>query len=170
MMRAQLMPFVGSALLLATTFAAAIAFAAQLKATKERQEPDVEQQVVPKASAAASPYQPTMRSDAYFNAIFERPLFSPTRRPDKPAANPQEIPETTEASPPEAPELGPDFRLLGTATFGDARTALLAAADGMSTWVGDGQSMEGWTVKEIGNDWVLLGRDAERLRLEIYPK
>jgi hypothetical protein len=90
-----------------------------------------------------------------FRAVFERPLFAPSRRP--PADR--------------APVLGVGvaerYRLLGLVTAGEARRALLA--EGARRFeIAEGAALDGWIVARIEQDRVVLsspGGDAE-LRLQ----
>ena len=81
---------------------------------------------------------------ADFAAITERPLFAPTRRPT-PAVKPATI------------AIESRYRLQGIIGVGSARHALIApVAGGAGLDLGEGDALEGWTVKSIAPDRVVL--------------
>ena len=93
---------------------------------------------------------------ATFRAVFERPLFSPSRRP-----------------PPDGKAPGPGigvaerYRLLGLVTAGEARRALLA--EGTRRFeIAEGAALDGWIVARIEQDRVVLSspRGKTELRLQ----
>jgi len=83
---------------------------------------------------------------ANFAATIERPLFSPSRRPaaaDRPA--------------PAGTSIEIRYRLQGLVTAGHERRALLKEAAGQHRLeVGEGDMVEGWTVKRIEQDRLVL--------------
>jgi hypothetical protein len=88
-----------------------------------------------------------------FAAIVERPLFAPARRP-QPGAG--------------APSSDGRYRLLGIVGTGALRKAFIA--DGSRRIeIGQGQTFDGWTVKEIGQDQVLLTSRAGDMALKLKP-
>ena len=93
---------------------------------------------------------------ATFRAVFERPLFSPSRRP--PADG-------------KAPVLGigiaERYRLLGLLTAGQARRALLA--EGTRRFeVAEGAALDGWTVARIEQDRVVLSSPGGETELRLH--
>ena len=93
---------------------------------------------------------------ASFRAVFERPLFSPSRRP--PADG-------------KAPVLGigiaERYRLLGLLTAGQARRALLA--EGTRRFeVAEGAALDGWTVVRIEQDRVVLSSPGGETELRLH--
>jgi type II secretory pathway component PulC len=88
---------------------------------------------------------------AAYAAIVERPLFVPSRRP------PPDVTSSIEGR----------YRLLGIVGAGAKRRAFVA--DGTRRIeVGEGDAIDGWTVKEIEQDRVLLtspAGDAAALKL-----
>jgi hypothetical protein len=92
-----------------------------------------------------------MRDLESFRNFVERPLFSPSRRPPPPVT-PEPM---VEAAPP--PAQMPKFELLGIVGPEGARLAILrkpGATEALRLSVGD--KVEGWTVKLIEPDRVLL--------------
>ena len=82
---------------------------------------------------------------ATFAATAQRPLFSPSRRPPAMAAQPG-----TSA-------LAGRYRLQGLVIAGKARRALVAdVAGGRKLELGEGDAIEGWVVKRIERDAVVL--------------
>jgi hypothetical protein len=93
---------------------------------------------------------------ATFRAVFERPLFSPSRRP---------------SSDGNAPVLGigvaERYRLLGVLTAGEARRALLA--EGTRRFeIGEGAALDGWTVARIEQDRVVLSSPGGETELRLH--
>jgi hypothetical protein len=93
---------------------------------------------------------------ASYSAIVERPLFNPSRRPP----------------PGVAAALGPSIesriRLLGIVATGPKRKAYVA--EGASrVEIAEGDTLDGWTVKQIGQDRVLLTSPAGEASLKLKP-
>jgi hypothetical protein len=92
---------------------------------------------------------------ATFRAVFERPIFSPSRRP--PADG-------------KAPVLGigvaERYRLLGLVSAGEARRALLA--EGTRRFeIAEGAALDGWTVARIEQDRVVLSSPSGEAELRL---
>ena len=105
----------------------------------------------PAPAPAAAPLPPL----ATFSAVFERPLFAPSRRP-------------AESDKPAIPEAGLGrYQLLGVVDQGGARRALVADG-GRAVEIAEGVALDGWTVTRIEQDRVLLsspsGQTILRLR------
>jgi hypothetical protein len=93
---------------------------------------------------------------ASFSAIVERPLFSPSRRPP---------PGTSTAA---APLVAGRYRLLGVVASGPKKRAFLA--DGARHIdIAEGERLDGWTVKQIGADSVLLSSSEGEATLKLKP-
>jgi len=100
-----------------------------------------------------------------FAAIVDRPLFNPSRQP-RPAAppvavqQPQAEPPPVAEPPPAAPQ-GPgpdDYKLLGVATGPDGRIAAVRiAASGEVVYVRKGETIENWSVVDVGDRSVAIG-------------
>lgn len=87
--------------------------------------------------------------------VVARSLFSPTRRP------PLEM----------APGRPSDFRLVGTIISASGRDALLAhGTPPKIAHVGQGENFEGWIVKSIEPDHVVLVRDGRMTDITISAK
>ena len=99
-------------------------------------------------TAAPVPGLPALPPLIRFSGIAERPLFSPSRR-----AAPGE-----KASP-AGPGIEQRYHLLGLVSTGDARRALLAEGKRRLV-ISEGGALEGWTVKRIEHDRVLLSSPA----------
>jgi len=98
--------------------------------------------VRPPAAGEALPRLAALPTYADFAEITARPLFAPTRRPD--AAG---VPIGIEAR----------YRLLGIVIAGAARHALVApVAGGAALELAEGGDVEGWTVRKIEGDRVVL--------------
>lgn len=92
---------------------------------------------------------------ATFVAIVERPLFAPSRRP-----------------PPGISAIGPSiesrYRLLGIVGSGPKKKAFLAEGAHRGE-IAEGDTLDGWTVKEIAQDRVLLSSPAGDASLKLKP-
>lgn len=111
--------------------------------------------------------------DAY-PAIVERPLFNPTRQP-RPAAPPPPPPAleqpVQEAPPPPAPEApGPeDYKLLGVSSGPDGRIAALRiAATGDVVYLRKGESIDSWSVIDVGDRSVAIGTSDNPVTFNLF--
>ncbi len=94
-------------------------------------------------TAASAPALAALPPLASYAAIVERPLFSPSRRP-APGAEPAAAASTVSR-----------YRLLGIIGSGPKKSAFVA--DGARRIEIDaGGTLDGWTVKEIGQDSITL--------------
>jgi hypothetical protein len=93
---------------------------------------------------------------ASYSAIVERPLFSPSRRPPPGAG-------TTLG-----PSIESRIRLLGIVATGPKKTAFVAEG-AHHIELAEGDTIDGWTVKEIGQDRVLLSSTAGEAALKLAP-
>jgi hypothetical protein len=104
-------------------------------------------------------FEPPSRDE--LEAIAERPLFSPSRRPFVAA----------EAEPAAAPVRSlPPLQLIGVLLTEQQRTALIqAVGEGDPTWVREGHKLQGWQVEKIEQDRVHV-RAGDRLEMvELRP-
>jgi hypothetical protein len=93
---------------------------------------------------------------ASFSATVERPLFTPSRRPPAGA-------ETAAG-----PSIESRYRLLGVVTTGPTKKAF--AVDGTRhVEITEGNTLDGWSVKEIRSDRVLLTSPAGEAVLKLKP-
>lgn len=126
---------------------------------------DPEPASLPEDSAAAP--RPT-RTDTYFAAITDRPLFSETRRPnDMQSPEPVEQP-TRVATEENARPAPPDVQLLGILADGSSYAALLSVNGADPIWFAEGTKIGAWTIEETGADWLELTLETERMRLELF--
>lgn len=92
---------------------------------------------------------------AAYAATIERPLFSPSRRP------PAQTAQSTMAG---------HLRLEGVIIDGTARRALVAdLAAGRRFTVGEGARIDGWTVRRIGRNAIVLASPAGAATLALQP-
>lgn len=126
------------------------------------------------ASARKIGLAPNPRTEPYYTAITDRPLFEATRRPVSQEAAPEPEPEveveevTAPAAPTEIP--APDIRLLGVLTGGARSSALISLAGDDPQWLGEGAQVDGWALSEIAPDHVLLTEKQRELRVELYQR
>ena len=121
------------------------------------------------ASETAAPAPSEMPSipdvDSMVAAILERPLFSASRLPYE---------ETVEIAEVETGEEGPvtfQARLTGVAIRPEGREALFEREGSKPIAVKEGDEIDGWTVRAIRNDQVLLlsSRGEEILKMAYAP-
>ena len=129
------------------------------------------------ASAETSPeLQRRDRPDIYYQAITDRPLFSPTRRPIELApltSVPQEPEEDIVVVEEPAPEQvipEPDAILLGVMTNGALGSALVSLDGAQAVWRSEGDDLNGWTLRSIEADAIELNEADRSLRIELYRK
>jgi len=90
-----------------------------------------------------------------FATILERPLFSPSRRPSA-VVKPATI------------AIESRYRLQGIITVGGAWHAIIApVAGGAGLELGEGDALEGWSVKSIVSDHVVLASPAGEATLAL---
>jgi hypothetical protein len=117
--------------------------------------PSVRPLAAPPASASA-PLVAPLPPLASYAAIVERPLFSPSRRP-----------------PPGAPAIqGPSiesrYRLVGIVATGPKRKAFVAEG-AQRREIAQGDTLDGYTVSEIGQDRVKLTSPSGEAVLKLAP-
>ena len=101
-----------------------------------------------------------------FTAIVDQPLFNPSREPRPPAPVTPPAPEVEQPlmeQPPPPPLLpqgpGPeDYKLLGVSSGPEGRIAALrVAASGDVVYLRKGESVDSWSVVEVGDRSVAIG-------------
>ncbi|WP_170328195.1 hypothetical protein [Ruegeria arenilitoris] len=107
------------------------------------------------------------RSKIYYAAIVERPLFAPERRPITPQKTDaeQEAVVVVESTPSSE---RPAVSLHGVMVDTNGRKALISAAEASPEWAELGAKVNGWTVSDIGSNWVELKLATETFRFEMY--
>lgn len=114
--------------------------------------------------AAAAPLPPAPAAAGLpplgaFAEVLQRPLFAETRRPPPPEA----AQDTLGAAD--------GFTLLGTIIAGNGKSALIRyGRPPKLARLGEGQAVEGWTVREILPDRVLLEHGATRRALKLVDR
>lgn len=110
-----------------------------------------------------------------FNAIVERPLFNPTRRPappPQPVVQPVEAEQPSEPPPTEAsqPDVKPeDFTLLGITSVDGTATALVRWNPTNQIYhAKQDQLVSDWHLRSIGALDVTLERDGQTLQLKLF--
>jgi hypothetical protein len=93
---------------------------------------------------------------AAFVAVFERPLFSPSRRPP-----------AEEKAPVLGSSVAARYRLLGLLTAGDARRALIAEGSRRFE-IAEGGALDGWTVVRIEQDRLVLSSPSGEAVLRLH--
>jgi hypothetical protein len=96
-------------------------------------------------------------------ATRERPLFSPSRRPDVEAA------EAPEAAPVEENPDSLPFELTGVVLGVDTAVAILRNRDTQETvHLHRGETLEAWSIEEIASRHVVLRQEDRQVRLDLF--
>lgn len=111
-----------------------------------------------------------------FTAIVDQPLFNPTRepRPAEPPPPPPAEQPVVEAPPPPPPPppQGPnpeDYKLLGVSAGPDGRIAALRiAASGQVVYLRKGESVDSWSVVDVGDRTVAIGTEANPVTFSMF--
>jgi len=110
-----------------------------------------------------------------FTAIVEQPLFNPTRGPrpaEPPPPPPVEQPVVEAPPPPPPPPQGPnpeDYKLLGVSAGPDGRIAALRiAASGQVVYLRKGESVDSWSVVDVGDRTVAIGTEANPVTFSMF--
>jgi general secretion pathway protein N len=108
---------------------------------------------------------------AELSATSERPIFTPTRRPSRPAAT--EAPATSTPQQAQAMPDKPALSLLGTVTDADG-------AGGIGIFIDDiakramrlkaGEQHEGWALRRVQRGRVVLEKNGTRVTLVLAPR
>lgn len=132
------------------------------------EKPDPAVQTVEQQSRRQS--LPAVRPEIFYAAITERPLFAPTRRPVDRSSEP--APEVIGTPEPVAivPSIQPptDLQLSGILGDGLNRSAFVARVDESGEWLRLGAEIDGWTITEIGPEWIILTAGEDIFRLELF--
>lgn len=99
-----------------------------------------------------------------------RPLFSPTRREFEPAPVVEPVVEQEQpVAAPTANLAAPSFLLQGIRQIGPRPAALISLSpQSAGDWYEIGQSIDGWTLKEIRKDGVSVSNSSATLELGLY--
>ena len=118
------------------------------------------------ADTNATPVAPLTTKDALAETL-DRPLFNRTRKPD---AREPESSETITS----APEDGPNaLKLVGMMQWGSNRRALIrVSGEPYARWFDVGGDVDGWKLKAIERDFVVVEQDVRRreIRLAVKPE
>ena len=98
-----------------------------------------------------------------------RPLFFANRRP------PDKAESTAATTITVAPQLAPrsslaQFQLVGIMRTGrkNRRALIRTEADGQGVWIGVGEHIQGWQLKEIDDDKAIFEADGQRGQIQLY--
>lgn len=111
-----------------------------------------------------------------FTAIVDQPLFNPTRepRPAEPPPPPPQVEQPMVEQPPPPPPQpqGPnpeDYKLLGVSAGPDGRIAALRiAASGQVVYLRKGESVDSWSVVDVGERTVSIGTEANPVTFSMF--
>ena len=135
--------------------------------------------IVPRAASDASTASaggvldldqgPAPRNAAEFPQTVRRPLFFANRRPVDPA--PGKVAAASVPEPRAAPPASLDqFQLVGIMRTGKARAQALirTAGEAQGVWLGVGDNIRGWQLKEIGDDKAVFEANGQRAQIKLY--
>lgn len=126
---------------------------------------------VERAATDALSAQETLRPPvalAEYNAVLTRPLFAPERRPVPPNIAADDAQTTMAVAENKQPDILPQVALHGVVQNGSSTFALLTTETSEPDWYGENAIIEGWTLKQIGADSVLLQAGDTILRIDLY--
>lgn len=124
----------------------------------------------PASTQQTSNYVRRKRPDIFYDAVVDRPIFSPTRRP-LPLNEGVDIATLEPTTPPPEKEQNappPPLRLLGVMGTDNIRQALIQIDTNEADWMVEGTNLTGWTISEIGPNWLDLKSKNETVRIEMY--
>jgi hypothetical protein len=98
-----------------------------------------------------------------FDEIVRRPVFAASRRPFVPSA-PTAVQPPARALPP------PDVRVIGISINAGKKQALLRSAQQpRGRWIGEGESIDGWVLRNVRADAVVIASGQQSHELRLYP-
>ena len=113
---------------------------------------------------------PAPRNAAEFPQTVRRPLFFANRRPVDMS---QPMAPVVAKPAPEAAALATleQAQLVGIMRTGKAKARALirTGTDGQGVWVGVGDNVRGWQLKEIGDDKAVFEANGQRVQVKLYP-
>ena len=122
-----------------------------------------------RGTGADSGLFPSPASLAQLSQTTSRPLFFANRRPPDKT---QPATAVKSAVAPQAAPAGPldQFQLVGIMRIGqkNRRALIRTAADGQGVWIGVGEHIRGWQVKEIGDDRAVFEANGQRGQIQLY--
>jgi hypothetical protein len=102
-----------------------------------------------------------------FGEIVRRPLFTTTRRPYVPAEPTQRAAEPAPAVPTRPP---PNVRLVGVVIDAAKKRALLRTPEQpRGRWVEEGDTIDGWLLRNVEADAAVVALGGETHELRLYP-
>ena len=114
------------------------------------------------AAPVSSPRPVDDRPLSDFEEIVRRPLFSASRSPFVPTES-----TPTLAGPSRRP---PDIRLTGVAIDASKKQALLRTPQQpQGRWVEEGDSIDGWLLRSVRDDAVIVASGQQTHELRLYP-
>lgn len=119
------------------------------------------------ATLESRPLAMATRSEIYFQAVLDRPVFAPTRRPtvtDAIEDAPEEVAPATQV----VATTTPDMLLLGVLSGGESSKLLVSVSGGSPIWVTKGDEIDGWTLTDAGADWAEVSQNQMKFRLDLY--
>lgn len=124
------------------------------------------------ATGESNRAQSARRPDVYFDAVEERPLFAPSRRPVVAASILGTVaePELVEQPLTIAAVDDAALVLLGTMQGSDGWLALIRDSGATAEWQQVGARVADLTITAIGPDWATLASETTEVKLELYPQ
>ena len=98
-----------------------------------------------------------------FDEVIRRPVFAASRRPFV-QSEPTVVQQPARALPP------PDIRLIGISINADKKQALLRTAQQpRGRWIGEGENVDGWVLRSVRADAVVIASGQQSHELRLYP-
>jgi len=112
-----------------------------------------------------------LKSDVFYEAITQRPLFAPNRRPatsNEPMAEQVAEPDPEPVTATSEHIAAPEISLHGIMRNGTVRHAFLSVSSQEPAWVALNTEISGWRLETIENNWIELVRQDHKHRVELY--
>jgi len=111
---------------------------------------------------------PAPRPDVFYQAITDRPLFAPNRRPVAAATAIMTVEEVVPEEPVTAAQR-PDGLVLGGVLDGtDRRSAFIVIEGADGAWFQKDDLIQGWAITDITPDAITLANGDDSFRLELF--
>lgn len=108
------------------------------------------------------------RPKVYYNAITDRPLFTPDRRPVSKEREPQVEVVEPEVGVDDKAEISTNITIYGILKTGDRGSALMSFDDGERQWIQLNKEISGWTLTQISSEWVKVKNNNDEIKIWLY--
>ncbi len=170
----RMLPALGTALLVvSSSYLGTTALGSVRAASSAREALTPPQTSVAPPGSAVNPDRPGEPPEELYQAILDRPLFAPSRRPMPVSAPPTPttslptlepvatLPEPKTVSP-------PSLALKGIVGGRDRSVAFVEQAGAEPAWLAQGMMIEDWELAVIGRDWIVLRQGEQEVRIDLF--